>query len=64
MDLCVKYPDQFGKYKWVLVVDVGMIFGGLIAVFSGGYTSLSAIATELHIKHFGTEDSFDLCVYE
>ncbi|KAF2882621.1 hypothetical protein ILUMI_23547 [Ignelater luminosus] len=51
MDICVKYPDQFGKGKWVVITDVLMILGGLIGIFSGAYTSIYEIVKELHKKH-------------
>lgn len=62
MDICVKYPDQFGKGKWVIITDALMIFGGLIGIFSGVYTTIFEIVKELQKKHSGATDSLNLCV--
>lgn len=46
MEICVLWPDQLGKFKWIMFKDIGLIIFALVGLVSGTYSSLvSIIAT-------------------
>lgn len=51
MDICVKWPNELGKYKWILIRDVLLIIFGFGGLLAGSYSCISEI-----VEKFKTGD--------
>lgn len=47
MDICVKYPNNFGPGKWYLIKDVLLIIFGLAGLLAGSFSAISEIVIEM-----------------
>lgn len=43
MDICVKWPDNFGTMKWKLWKNILLVLCGIFGLLSGTYSSISEI---------------------
>lgn len=43
IDMCVLWPDNWGKYNRVLIRDIAIMIVGFFAMISGTYSSIRAI---------------------
>lgn len=47
MEVCVKWPNQLGYMKWILVKNVILIIVGICGLLAGSYSALSEIIIKL-----------------
>lgn len=47
MEICVKWPNQLGCMKWILVKNVILIIIGICGLLAGSYSALSEIIIKL-----------------
>lgn len=48
MEICVLYPDNLGRFYWIMWKDIGLVIFAMVGLTSGTYSSLLEI-----IKTFG-----------
>lgn len=47
IQMCARWPDNLGKYNWILVQDILFILFGILGLVSGTYSSVSEIVIKL-----------------
>jgi solute carrier family 36 (proton-coupled amino acid transporter) len=50
MELCVLWPDNLGKFNWIMWKDIALIIFALIGLVSGTYSSLISIIASFQPK--------------
>lgn len=43
IELCAKWPDNLGKFRYVLVKDIALVLFGIVALIVGTYVSVRGI---------------------
>lgn len=41
MEICVNWPDNLGRFKWILIKDILLIIFGVIGLLSGSFSCIS-----------------------
>ncbi|CAH1366374.1 proton-coupled amino acid transporter-like protein CG1139 isoform X1 [Tenebrio molitor] len=46
MEICVNWPDNLGRFKWILFKDILLIIFGVVGLLAGSYSCISEIINE------------------
>lgn len=54
IELCTYWPDQLGRFNYILIKDILLIIAGIIGFFVGTYTSIYDIVKSFDVPAAST----------